>query len=500
MSDFSKERFLGGKLTPTSIFRRIGEVWESQNAVVPDRVLNRTDVPPYMSDLLIWTDGKTYDPTTHQIKSRISPQYNLTLKQGLCIKGNNSDSFAVAPTPITGFPFTYACKIKITDITNAKGLLDLANSSDIAENWGLYKNGSALAMFIRKGGTNYETGNVLTGVFTKGSTYRIVIEYLNNTTVNIYINTVASVNVALIDVLPLPNPSDVNRFGIMALVDSTPGYFGNDIMHWACQFNRALTTAEKTEILDNDNPFGVTWASATDSFYAFNGNMYDLVSNRHMTNNSISLTERCNNSTFYCDEYGFAVKSGAIHPKLLDGTGYAGLVGEPDAVYQGLIAQTGKIEVKGQSYFDTLFSFTQNPNTEIEDAGIIIHGAGAMNGENCNSNNILTAETSLNTSYPNALTASVLNTESIQVFNGTNNANQRVFVKVTNPVYKVDNSSLLESGTITDILVYKRDLTPDEQVRVMLWCHNLDFLSVDLVKVGAEYLFVDDNIVYVCKV
>lgn len=29
MSDFSKEKFLGGKLTPTSIFRRIGEVWES---------------------------------------------------------------------------------------------------------------------------------------------------------------------------------------------------------------------------------------------------------------------------------------------------------------------------------------------------------------------------------------------------------------------------------------------------------------------------------------
>jgi D-alanyl-D-alanine dipeptidase len=39
--------------------------------------------PPYESDLLLWT-GKTYDPTTHQIKSRISPQYNLTLKQGLC--------------------------------------------------------------------------------------------------------------------------------------------------------------------------------------------------------------------------------------------------------------------------------------------------------------------------------------------------------------------------------------------------------------------------------
>lgn len=49
----------------------------------PLKSLVKRSIPPLYKDLLIWTN-RVYDPTTHQIKSRISPQYNLTLKQGLC--------------------------------------------------------------------------------------------------------------------------------------------------------------------------------------------------------------------------------------------------------------------------------------------------------------------------------------------------------------------------------------------------------------------------------
>lgn len=50
--------------------------------------------------------------------------------------------------------------------------------------------------------------------------------------------------------------------------------------------------------------------------------------------NSANITYgRSDYATFRSDEYGFAVKSGVIYPKLLDGSGYAGLVGDPDKIY-----------------------------------------------------------------------------------------------------------------------------------------------------------------------
>ena len=69
-------------------------------------------------------------------------------------------------------------------------------------------------------------------------------------------------------------------------------------------------------------------------FAPLDGTTYDVVTGGVGTiTGTVSLAERCDNSTFRNDEYGFAVKSGAIYPKLLDGSGYAGLVGDPDKIY-----------------------------------------------------------------------------------------------------------------------------------------------------------------------
>jgi hypothetical protein len=493
MSNFSKERFLGGKLTSTSIFRRIGEVWESQNAVVPDRVLNRLDVPPFMSDLLLWTDGKEYDTTTHTIKSRITPQYNLTLKQGLVFSSAGAGLLNYgALNLITASTTKMRWQFKLNTVAGAgtaRHIFSAYQTVGSKRSWDWYiTTGNKLAVLIGANGggsasvavepkdagaNSYapQSGDIIDIKWDSG----IITVLANGTTT--YIHDASATQTAIYN----NNSPDLNVGGYLSSATAS--------------FNGALCCFRiwVDNILDTDTPKFVAPMGDKQGIDLISGTIPAVVG-------TVDMTARSDDASYDCDENGCAIQTGKIYPKNYAGTGYAGLVGDPDATYQGLIALKGQIEIAGQALLGTLFDFTHDPNTEIENAGIIIHGAGAMDGENCNSNNILTAETSLNTSYPNALTASVLNTESIQVFNGTNNANQRVFVKVSNPVYKADNSSLLESGTITDILVYKRDLTPDEQVRVMIWCHNLDFLSVDLVKVGAEYLFVDDNIVYVCKV
>jgi hypothetical protein len=67
-------------------------------------------------------------------------------------------------------------------------------------------------------------------------------------------------------------------------------------------------------------------------YIPFSGSVLDIAGK--YTINSANITYGHNDySTFRSDEYGFAVKSGAIYPKLLDGSGYAGLVGDPDKIY-----------------------------------------------------------------------------------------------------------------------------------------------------------------------
>lgn len=424
--------------------------------------------PPYEKDLLIWTN-RVYDPTTHQIKSRISPQYNLTLKQGLCAKGNGVNSYASATTPINTYPFSYAVKVVPTSLDINQCLISLSSSASSTVNFDLISaitTGSAYVL-VRQGGTTYISNTNITGSseFAVGVPTIAIMEFASKTEINLHING-NSFNIPLGVGVELPDPS-VNRFGILASLDSTPSSFSNAKVMWACQFERALTTAEKTALM-NDNPFGVTWASATDSFYAFEGNMRDLVSTRHMTNNGISLTERCNNSTFYCDEHGFAVKSGAIYPMKLDGSGYAGLVGEPDAVYHGLIATKGQPEIGTKQYLGTEYDF--GDAEAITDAGI---SWDEWDGEDTNLDTVGTAETDLDTDYYNAITANLMTNTSIAGYAGTSNVKSRLFFKVANRVMKDDGSFLAESGRVQEILVYKRDLSASEILRVQKYCREV---------------------------
>lgn len=214
---------------------------------------------------------------------------------------------------------------------------------------------------------------------------------------------------------------------------------------------------------------------------------------------TVSLAEHSDYSTFRNDEYGFAVKSGAIYPKLLDGSGYAGLVGEPDATYQGLIALKGGYDEEAQNYLKTKFSFTATDNTEIENAGLILDDYTALD---CNDDLIYTADPYLDPlTYPNAFTAMTLANVSQQRYNNLadNNASRRIFIKYKKGTDVTDDGSraLITAGTVQEILVYKRDLTVAEAVKVLKYCN--DFPMDNQVMVGnVPSVDGDDNFVFSC--
>ena len=182
---------------------------------------------------------------------------------------------------------------------------------------------------------------------------------------------------------------------------------------------------------------------------------------------TVSLAEHSDYSTFRNDEYGFAVKTGIIYPKLLDGTGYAGLVGEPDAVYQGLIATKGQPEIGTKQYLGTEYDF--GDAAAITDAGI---SWDDWDGEDTNEDTVGTAETDLDTDYYNAVTASLMTNTSIAGYAGTSNVKSRLFFKVADRVMKDDGSFLAESGRVQEILVYKTDLTAGQIAKVRKYCKD----------------------------
>ena len=233
-------------------------------------------------------------------------------------------------------------------------------------------------------------------------------------------------------------------------------------------------------------------------YIPFSGSVQDITGK--YTVNSANITYGHNDySTFRSDEYGFAVKSGEIYPKLLDGTGYAGLVGEPDAVYQGLIALKGGYDAEAQNYLKTKFSFTATDNTEIENAGLILDNYTALD---CNDDLIYTADPYLAPlTYPNAFTAMTLANVSQQRYNNLadNNASRRIFIKYKKGTDVTDDGSraLITAGTVQEILVYKRDLTVAEAVKVLKYCN--DFPMDNQVMVGnVPSVDVDDNFVFSC--
>ena len=199
----------------------------------------------------------------------------------------------------------------------------------------------------------------------------------------------------------------------------------------------------------------------------FSGSVLDIAGK--YTINSANITYGHNDySTFRSDEDGFAVKSGAICPKLLDGTGYAGLVGEPDAVYQGLIATKGQPEIGTKQYLGTEYDF--GDAAAITDAGI---SWDDWDGEDANEETVGTAETDLDTDYYNAIVASLMTNTSIAGYAGTSNVKSRLFFKVADRVMKDDDSFLAESGRVQEIMVYKRDLTAGEILRVQKYCREV---------------------------
>ena len=138
--------------------------------------------------------------------------------------------------------------------------------------------------------------------------------------------------------------------------------------------------------------------------------------------------------------------------------------------YRGLIETKGQIDVAGQNYLKTLFDFEQSPNTVIEDAGISWDDWG---GTDSNLNTVGTAETDLDTSYYNAITASLMTNTSIAGYAGISNVKSRLFFKVADRVMKDDGSFLAESGRVQEIIAYKRDLSASEILRVQKYCREV---------------------------
>lgn len=228
------------------------------------------------------------------------------------------------------------------------------------------------------------------------------------------------------------------------------------------------------------------------------GSSADIQTNKiHTISGTIDFTAKSDTASFYCDEYGFAVKSGAICPKLLDGSGYAGLVGDPDAVYQGLIALKGGYDEEAQNYLKALFDFEAVDNTEIENAGLILDDYTALD---CNGDLIYTADPYLEPlTYPNAFTAMTLANVSRYNNLADNNASRRIFIKYKKGTDVTDDGSraLITAGTVQEILVYKRDLTVAEAVKVLKYCN--DFPMDNQVMVGnVPSVDGDDNFVFSC--
>lgn len=235
-------------------------------------------------------------------------------------------------------------------------------------------------------------------------------------------------------------------------------------------------------------------------YMPFDGSLIDVVSGIvGVDAGSVISFIKNDNASFYGDEYGFAVKSGKIYPKLLDGSGYAGLVGEPDAVYQGLIATKGQIEIAGQNYLKTLFDFEQTVNTAIEEAGLILDDYTALD---CNDDLIYTADPYLDPLiYPNAFTAMTLANVSQQRYSdlADNNASRRIFIKYRRGTDVTDDGSraLITAGTIAEILVYKRDLSVAEAIRVLKYCADMPMDNQTMVG-DVPSVDADDNFVFSC--
>lgn len=406
--------------------------------------------PPYESDLLLWT-GKTYDPTTHQIKSRISPQYNLTLKQGLCASFNGINSECSLATAID---LTGNWSMKISFAPAVVDVLQYLVSEVVASPTRrfyvkLEANGK---VFLQIG-----TGGAvaISNALSAGASYTLYMSYSSTTGIITSKlrtrSTGALTDLTDYTVAGLDATNETWRIG---RAPSGGWYSGciHELTIWKSTKTVAQMDSTKTD---------------AELMIPFSGSVQGIKGN--IVINSANITYgRSDYATFRSDEYGFAVKSGVIYPKLLDGSGYAGLVGEPDAVYQGLIATKGQPEIGTKQYLGTEYDF--GDAEAITDAGI---SWDEWDGEDTNEDTVGTAETDLDTDYYNAITASLMTNTSIAGYAGTSNVKSRLFFKVADRVMKDDGSFLAESGRVQEIMVYKRDLTEAEILRVQKYCREV---------------------------
>jgi hypothetical protein len=103
------------------------------------------------------------------------------------------------------------------------------------------------------------------------------------------------------------------------------------------------------------------------------------------------FTHLSDDSVFYMEENGFAVKSNVLYPIKMDKSGYAGLVGTADKYFpRGLISRKGSIDIEMWNYLDTLLDF--GGSTGVKASGLRI---SEMDGVDCNLELIYVAEPKL---------------------------------------------------------------------------------------------------------
>lgn len=412
--------------------------------------------PPVEGKLLIWTKQE-YDSATHTIKSRITPEYNITLKQGLVFSsaGAGCLNYGVRNL-ITTSTTTMRWQFQLNTVTGEGVLRQICSEYAAAGNkrgWHWYiTTGNTLSVRVGvEGGDSNAYEQVITGcdpvsgdffdiTFNSG-VYTVV---KNGTTT--YTHDMSATQTALYN-----NGADLNIGGYLSSTSSSYNGSLSNVKIWV------------DNILDTDTPKFVAPLGDKQGIDLISGTIPAVVG-------TVDMTVRADDASYDCEDNGFAVKDGDIYPKNYSGTGYAGLVGEPDAVYQGLIALKGQVEIDAQAYLKTLFDFAQTPNTEIENAGI---SWDEWDGEDTNGDTVGTVETDLDTDYYNAITASLMTCTGIAGYAGTSNVKSRLFFKVADRVMKTDGSYLADSGKVMEILVYNRDLSASEILRVQKYCREV---------------------------
>ena len=408
--------------------------------------------PPVEDQLLLWT-GKTYDPTTHQIKSRLTPAYNLTLKQGLCanFNGTSSECSLASAIDLTG---NWSIEISFTPaVLNVLQYLvsEVFTSPPIRRFYVTLGTNGKIALQIGTGGVA-----AISGALTAGVSYTLYMSYSSTT----------GIITSKLRTLSTGNLTDLTDYTVEGL-DVTTGTWriGRAVLaqSWYSGCISELTIWKSTKTVAQMD------STKTDAelYIPFSGSAQDVTGNYAVSSANVTYGHS-NYASFRSDEDGFAIKSGVLYPKLLDGSGYAGLVGEPDAVYQGLIATKGQPEIGTKQYLGTEYDF--GDAAEMVAAGM---SWDEWDGEDDNSDTVGTAETDLDIDYYNAITASLMTCTAIAGYAGTSNVSKRLFFKVADRVMKDDGSFLAESGRVTEILVYKRDLTEAEILRVQKYCREV---------------------------